>query len=118
MVNNLLKASSRMAARVGSNENVTTEQAENVLRNMMRSSLDESQVEIQIKDGSVYDDPEGDYPELATDYAALPDIELSEAESRQLFIVRATVNYGDVAIIPLPWWDNIVLEGQAVMRHE
>lgn len=118
MINNLLKGSARTAARIGANEDVTTAEAGNVLRNMMGSSIDKNQIAIQVKDASVYDNPNGNLPETASEYAALPNIELSTADTRQLFLVRATVNYGDVAIVPLPWWDNIVLEGQAVMRHE
>lgn len=118
MINNLLKASTRMAARTGANENVTSDEAEAVLRNMMRSSLNTDRINVAIKDASVYDDPNGDYPVTAAEYNNLPDVELANTPSRQLFLVRATVSYSDVSLLPLPFWEGIVLEGQAVMRHE
>ena len=45
------------------------------------------------------------------------------AEPRQLFLVRAKVHYNDIAIVPnIPYLgnflDDVVLEGQAFMRHE
>ena len=53
----------------------------------------------------------------------MPSIELNNAEPRQLFMVRARINYRDVAIVPnIPYLgnflDDVTLEGQAFMRHE
>ena len=54
----------------------------------------------------------------------LPDLELTEAETRQLFVVRAKVPYQEVAILPVnfplvgPFLQELELAGQAFMRHE
>ncbi len=48
----------------------------------------------------------------------LPNIELNTADSRRLFIVRVSVPYNDVAIMPPFWAKNLTLHGESVMRHE
>jgi hypothetical protein len=48
----------------------------------------------------------------------LPNIELSTAPARRLFVVRITVPYNSVAILAPKWVKNMTLSGQAVMRHE
>ena len=71
---------------------------------------------VLIKDGSDFDTPGFDPTGL--NYAALPNIEVEDADPKQLFIVRIEVPYNDVAILPPFWIKNITLSGQAVMRHE
>ncbi|MEX2169944.1 MAG: hypothetical protein WD851_11585 [Pirellulales bacterium] len=39
-------------------------------------------------------------------------------EARSLFMVRARVNYNEIALVPMPFAEHVVLEGQAFMRHE
>ena len=51
-------------------------------------------------------------------YSALPNIELSTAERRQLFIVRISVPYSDVAILGPRWLGGLIVYGQCVMRKE
>jgi hypothetical protein len=79
-------------------------------------------VEIFVKDASPYD-AGGAPPQSGSELEALADIELSDAAPRQLFLVRAKVHYEDIAIVPnIPYLgsflDEVVLEGQAFMRHE
>ena len=54
----------------------------------------------------------------AISYGSLPNIELSTAERRQLFIVRVSVPYSDVAILGPKWLGGLTVYGQSVMRKE
>ncbi|TWT32916.1 TadE/TadG family type IV pilus assembly protein [Blastopirellula retiformator] len=117
MVSNVMKNSCRNAARWGAASGATTEEVTNYARNQMKSAVNSDRVTIQVKDASFFDDG-GDLPADNDDWASLPDIELSDAESRQMFLVRATVRYGDVTIIPQPWLADVVLGGQSITRHE
>ena len=49
---------------------------------------------------------------------ALPDVEVADAEPRQMFVVRAKVAYNDIALVPMPFLKNVTLDAQAFMRHE
>ena len=116
-VNNMLSAAVRNGARFGSTEGATNADVEQYVRNFMRGTVDPSIVEIQIKNLGTIDAGE-DVPTTAMAYDELPNIELSEADSRQLFVVRAKVNFGDAAFLNFPGVDRIDLYGQAIMRHE
>lgn len=116
---NLLKGATRTAARYGANEEVTTAELEDKLRSVMGDGFYASQTTILVKDASVYDDPSGTPPQNQQEYEQLPDIEVSSAVSRQLFLVRATIDYNAVSLLPVPWFfDNVQLSGQALKRHE
>lgn len=117
MVSNVLKNSCRNAARWGAASGATTEEVVAFARNQMKSAVNTGVVTIQVKDASFFDDG-GELPANSSDWAALSDIELSDAESRQMFLIRATVRYGDVTIFPQPWLGNVVLGGQSITRHE
>lgn len=116
MVIAALNAAAKNAARHGSIEGTTTAQvvarAESGVVAAVRNS---AAATIEVKDGTVFDvDPFS--PDI--DYAALPDIELSTAEERQLFIVRVSMPYSQVSLLPPFWLGDIQLRGLAVMRHE
>ncbi len=117
MVLNLLRSSCRVAARFGSIEGVTSEQALARAQAIVNAGVPAGFVTLSVKDASVFD-TDGPYPEDNEDYEALDDLELSSAESRQMFVVRAQVNYDSIAILNLPFFGNLTLTGQAVMRHE
>ena len=117
MVSNMLKGATRMAARYGATEGVTSAQAEARIRQVMGSAINPAVITIQVKDASGYDGGTA-FPTAGSAMAALPDLELASAESRQLFVIRATVNYNAVAVIPTSWFDNIQLSAQSFMRHE
>lgn len=121
MVKNVLRSACRQAARIGSTEGNTTAEVQQRVVDVLGAAVDTDLVEIFVRDASSFDDgnPTTDGAELE----ALPSLELSDAEPRQLFLVRAKVNYSDIAIVPnIPYLgsflDEIVLEGQAFMRHE
>lgn len=117
MVSNMLKGAARSAARMGATEGVTTAQVQARVAEVMGAAVDASKITVQVKDASAYDTG-GVFPSSASAMNALPELELANAESRQLFMVRASVNYNMVAIVPAHWFDNVQLAGTSFMRHE
>ena len=117
MINNVMKNACRQAARWGSATGATTEEVEQYVRDKVIGAVDPALLTVQIKDASQFDTG-GDAPDSIADFAAMPDIELANAEPRQLFMVRAAMRYGDVALIPQPWLSNALLTGQTFTRHE
>lgn len=117
MVSNMLKGAARTAARMGATEGVTTAQVRAKVNQVMGAAVDASKITIHVKDASAYDNG-GSFPGTSSSMANLPDLELSQAKSRQLFMVRATVNYNTVAVVPAKWFDNVQLAGTTFMRHE
>lgn len=117
MVVNLINCACRNAARQGSTDGVTSEDVENLVKAYMGSAINVSAIDVLVKDASVWDDG-GNVPETAADYSDLPDITLDEAEPRDLFLVRASVNYNDVALVPMAFMNGVTLTGQSFMRHE
>jgi len=119
MVDRLVKAATRQAARYGSAEGITSTQVIDRVREVLSSAIDPDMADIVVKDASVYDDSTATLPDTAADFAALSDLELSESAPRQMFLVRATVDYSDVALLAFWGLDNhSVLTGQAITRHE
>lgn len=116
-VDNMLTAAVRNAARFGSTEGATNDDVERYLRNFMRGTVDTDLIDIQIKDMSVLESEEP-LPASASDYEDLPTVQLTEMESRELFVVRATFNFGDAAFLRFPGVDQVELVGQTIMRHE
>ena len=117
MIHNLLDGASRSAGRFGANEGITTAMVEATLIDMLSSSMDTSQVNIIVKDGSSFDNG-ASLPATEEEYDNLPNINIEQAGHRQLFLVRATVRYNDIAILPVPLVGEIVLSGESLTRHE
>lgn len=123
MVKNMLRGACRAGARLGTTEGNSTADVIERVRDVIGSAVDPDDVSVYVKNAGVFDEG-GTAPSSGSALEALPDIELSDAEPRQLFMVRATVNYNDVAVLPLsiPYLGNylgdLVLETQAFMRHE
>jgi hypothetical protein len=122
LVKHVLRAACRQAARIGTTEGNSTSQVEARVIETLESVVDADSIQVFVKDASPYD--EGSTPpESGAELEALADIELADAEPRQLFLVRAKIEYNDIAIVPnIPvlgsFLDDVVLEGQAFMRHE
>ncbi|MFN0199651.1 MAG: TadE/TadG family type IV pilus assembly protein [Planctomycetaceae bacterium] len=116
MVQNLLKAATTEAARQGTVDGASTAQVQQRVNEIIGAALDTSHVTVLVKDASVFDDPEVDATGI--DYAGLSNIDLAAAESRQLFLIRAEVDYHNVALFPPMWVANLRVTGQSVMRHE
>jgi Flp pilus assembly protein TadG len=117
LTTNVLKNAARQAARYGSTEGITTSDAVSRANAILASAMSVEDVELLVKDASAYDGG-GTLPESSSDYTAMPDIELNDAEPRQLFVVRASVAYNEVALIPLECFSGVVLTAQSFMRHE
>lgn len=117
LVNNLLNSACRNGARLGAVEGTTTTQVVERVRQTLGSAINTSQVAIYVKDASVYDSG-GTPPTTGTGIQTLPDLNVADAEPRQMFVVRATVFYNNIALIPMPFMDGVTLQSQAFTRHE
>jgi hypothetical protein len=122
MVKHMLRASCRQAARMGTTEGNTTADVQARVLETLGTVVPTDSVQLYVKNASVYDEG-GSTPTTGSQIESLPDIQLDEAEPRTLFVVRAKIAYEDIAIIPnIPilgaFLDEVVLEGQAFMRHE
>lgn len=116
MVMQVLNSAAKQSARVGAVEGKTTLDVTTKAESIFTAAFDPVQATVYVKDASPFDTPGFD-PE-GLDYNGLNDIELADAEARQLFIVRLEVNYDDVSLLPPFWIQNITLSGMSVMRHE
>lgn len=117
MVNSILNSACRNGARVGSVEGTTTSQVIAAVNNKIGTAISTESVDVFVKDAGTFDSSEPPEPTGPT-LEGLPDIELSEAEPRQMFLIRASVPYNDVAILSMPFMEGVVLTGQSFMRHE
>lgn len=117
MVANVLQSACRDGARLGTTEGTTNTDVEGRVAEIIGSAIDSNHATLYVKDANVFDSA-GPYPETAAELTALPDIDLSTAEPRQLFMVHATVDYNNIALIPMPFMAGVVLRAQAFIRHE
>ncbi len=113
-----LNSAARRAARLGVGESTTSDQVHTLAHSILDSAIDadHENITISVKDASVFDDPNVDPADI--DYDSLPDIEVSDAESRSLFLVRIEIPYHEIGIMGPRWIDTLNLYGQAVMRKE
>jgi len=116
MVLNVLNSAANKAARYGVSKDVTTADVSNMVLDVVDSAFRSTNATVLVKDASVFD-VEPVHPD-DIDYGSLPDIELSDAEPQQLFVVQVSVPYDDVAIMTPFFAKSLKLHGQAVMRHE
>jgi Flp pilus assembly protein TadG len=117
MVVNLLQNGCRNAARMGSTAGPTTAQVIARVRQTLGAGVDDGQVSVWVQDASSLDDGAA-WPITDEQVAALPPIELSTADDRQLFVVRASVAYNDISLLPMPFLNGMRLRAQCFMRHE
>jgi Flp pilus assembly protein TadG len=116
MITNMLSGAAREGARYGSTDGVTTSEVKTHVENIVKTALKTSNATITVKDAGVFD--VSGTNASTVNPSALPNIEVSNAESGQLYLVRVTVNYGTVGLFKYGWLKNLTLVGQAVMRHE
>ena len=120
MVATTLRAAAQKAGRHGVIEGVTTADVRAMALDVAGAAVNADSVRAYVKDASAFD--AGALGEHV-DFAALPDLQLSAARPRQLFVVRLEVTYADVSLIPPFLLKNADgspkrLHGQAVNRHE
>ena len=117
MVKNVLRGACRSAARMASTGGLSTTDIESYVKQMVGSAISADNVLVFVKDASSFDQG-GAVSSSGAAMESLPDMDLANAESRALFMVRARVNYIDAALVPMPFSTGIVLEGQAFTRIE
>jgi len=122
MVKSVLRSACRQAARIGSTDGKSTADVQNRVLQILGTTVDPGLVSVYVKDASLFDSG-GTPPQSGSALESLSDIDLLNAEPRQMFVVRAKIYYQDIAIVPnIPYLgsflDGVVLEGQAFMRHE
>ncbi len=117
LVNNMLNNACRTAARLGSVEGVTSQEVENHVYQSMSPVIAESDVTVFVNDASIFDSG-GSTPSDGAGVEAMSSVELSDSEPRDMFVIRARLNYNDIALVPMPFMNGVVLSSQAYMRHE
>jgi hypothetical protein len=117
LIKNMLNSSCRNAARIGAVEGTSTNQVISQIQQQMSPVISQDNVLIFVNDAGDFDSD--DTPDTdGQSIEDMPSIELSEAEPRQLFVIRARVPYNSVAIVPMPFLEDVQLYGQSFMRHE
>lgn len=117
MVVNLLQSGCRSAARMGSMQGPNTSQVIEEVRRTLGTAVNPNVVNVFVQDASSMDSG-AVWPTTDAEVNALPPMEVFEAEPRQMFVVRASVNYNDVSVLPMPFLAGVTLDAQAFMRHE
>ena len=117
MVVNVMQSACRNGARLGCTEGATTSEVIGQVDQTMASAFETDTANIFVLDAGVFDSSTSP-PTTGSGIEGLPALELLTADSRQIFVVRATVPYNDIALIPMPFMNGVVLHGQAFMRHE
>jgi Flp pilus assembly protein TadG len=111
-----ISAAARGGARTGAVEGVSTAEVRAETERLLGASFNKNFATIQVKDASVFDQPSLDPATI--NYSSLPDVEVKNLDTGQLFLVRVEVPYEAVALMPPFWAKGITLRSQAVMRHE
>ncbi len=117
LVNNMLNSACRSGARIGSVEGTTSADVVSRVEQTMSPVIPPENLTIFVNNAGVFDSGSSP-PDSGAGIEALPSIEVSEAEPRQMFVIRARLNYNDIALVPMPFMDGVVLNSQAFMRHE
>jgi Flp pilus assembly protein TadG len=118
LVSNLLNSACRSGARYGATEGITSASAQGKVQQILGAAVDINHLTVAVKDASVFDDDIGSLPGTAEDYEAMPNMTLETSDPRQLFLIRASIDYNDIAFVPFSILDGVTLYGQAFMRHE
>ena len=113
-----MNSAARRAARAGVPETATTAEISSLAHDILDSAIDadHANVNILVKDASVFDQAGFDASNL--DYSALPDVNVEDLTSGQLFVVRIQVPYSEIGILGPRWIGSLNLYGQSVMRKE
>ncbi len=117
MVKNVLRSACRTGARLGSTDGQSTANVQSLVAKVLGGAINPDVVTVLVKDAQVFDQG-GSLPTTGKQLEGLPNIEVADCESRQMFMVRARVAYNDIALVPMPFMQNVVLEGQSFIRHE
>lgn len=116
MIRSLMISTAKDAARMGAVGEVTTQAVLEYIESRLGKAMNNEVVTVWVKNAGIFDDPTAN--STAIDIDDLPNIELSTAESRQLFIIRVSVPYEGVALLPPFWTTGLTITGDSVIRHE
>ncbi|HVJ87341.1 MAG TPA: TadE/TadG family type IV pilus assembly protein [Caulifigura sp.] len=116
MCTNALTAAAKDGARYGSLDGVTTQQVVDRVKARVNGAFKSSKATVLVKDAATYENAATNPAQV--NVASLPNIELNNTDSRHLYIVRVTVPYNQIAIMPPFWAKGLTLRGDSVMRHE
>ena len=99
-------------------ETATTAEISTLAHAILDSAIDadHANVNILVKDASVFD--QAGFDASNVDYSALPDVNVENLTSGQLFVVRIQVPYSEIGILGPRWIGSLNLYGQSVMRKE
>ena len=111
-----LTAAAKDGARYGSVDGVTSQQVIDRVKARINGAFKSSKATVIVKDAATYEST-GTNP-ANVNVTNLPNIELNTTDTRHLFIVRVTVPYDQMAIMPPFWAKGLTLRGDSVMRHE
>jgi len=111
-----LTAAAKDAARYGSVDGVTTQQVIDRVKARINGAFKSSKATVMVKDCATYESAATN--PATVNVSNLPNIELNTTDSRHLYIVRVTVPYDQIAIMPPFWAKGLTLHGDSVMRHE
>ena len=116
MVNNMLTAIAKQAAHQGSFDGISTADVASFASSKLNSFITHGTATTIVKDASVFELSSTNGKSVNS--SDLPNIELRDAASRQLFLVHIEVPYNDVALLPPFWIRDITLRGDSVMHRE
>ncbi len=116
LVSHTLNAAARRGAHLGSFEGVTNTEVENKVKQIVGSVIDSTEATVIVRSASAFDD--AGFSAASINYASLPAIDLSTAEMGDCFIVRVTVPYDNVSLLPTFFVQGKTIVGQAATRHE
>jgi Flp pilus assembly protein TadG len=111
-----LTAAAKDGARFGSVDGITSQQVIDRVKARINGAFKSSHATVIVKDAVTYESSSTNPANV--NVTNLPDLELNTTDSRHLFIVRVTVPYDQVAIMPPFWAKGLTLRGDSVMRHE
>lgn len=114
MIRSLLIATAKDAARQGAIEETSTQEVLDLIAARLGTAIDPSTATIYVKDFSLVDQTDAQ----PVDVSELPDVELSEIETRDPFIVHIRVPYESVALFPPFWVTGLEITADSVVRHE
>ncbi|WP_437191753.1 TadE/TadG family type IV pilus assembly protein [Planctomicrobium sp. SH527] len=116
MVQGTLNAAVQRAARHGSVDGVTTAEVRTMVNGILNSAFKSARATVLVKDASVFE--QANVNPANVNYNSLPDLNLESTTRYKMFVVRATVPYSSVALLPPFWAKTVTLKAQSVMRHE
>lgn len=116
LVSHTLNAAARRGAHYGTFEGVTNAQVETKVKQIVGSVINANKATVTVRSASAFD--QANFNASAINYGSLPTIDLSAAEMGDCFIVRVTVPYDTVSLLPTFFVKGKTIVGQAATRHE